>query len=100
MTHQDPHSHSADAVREHRPIEAQYVRQGRGGRRMLVLLVVSAGAAAILLLGWWAINNASLRDTEDAAAMAPAPPAVAQTERPAPAGPEATPPPVEAPAAP
>ena len=49
MTHQDPHSHSADAVREHRPIEAQYVRQGRGGRRMLVLLVVSAGAAAILL---------------------------------------------------
>ena len=45
MTHQDPHSHSADAVAGHTPIEAQYVRQGRGGVRILWLLIVSAGTA-------------------------------------------------------
>lgn len=57
MTHDDPHSHSADAVNEHRPIEAQYVRQGRGGVRILTLLVISAGAAAILLLGMWLVSQ-------------------------------------------
>jgi hypothetical protein len=57
MTHQDPHSHSADAVEHHRPIEAQYVRQGRGGVRILWLLIVSGGAAAVLLLGMWLLSN-------------------------------------------
>ncbi|HEY1073279.1 hypothetical protein [Brevundimonas sp.] len=57
MTHQDPHSHSADAVEHHAPIEAQYVRQGRGGVRILWLLILSGGAAAILLLGMWLLSN-------------------------------------------
>lgn len=57
MTHQDPHSRSADAVEHHTPVEAQYVRQGRGGVRILWLLIVSAGAAAILLLGMWLVSN-------------------------------------------
>jgi len=57
MTHQDPHSHSADAVEHHTPIEAQYVRQGRGGVRILWLLIVSGGAAAVLLLGMWLLSN-------------------------------------------
>ncbi|MFZ4166652.1 hypothetical protein [Brevundimonas sp. NPDC058933] len=57
MTHQDPHSHSADAVEHHVPIEAQYVRQGRGGVRILWLLIVSGGATAILLLGMWLLSN-------------------------------------------
>jgi len=57
MTHDDPHSKVADAVHEGRPAEAQYVRQGRSGRRILLLLVVSAGAAAVLLLGIWLIAN-------------------------------------------
>jgi len=66
MTHQDPHSHSADAVETHHAVEAQYVRQGRGGRRILMLLVVSAGAAAILLIGMWAVSNSGFQRQEDA----------------------------------
>ncbi|MFK0300425.1 hypothetical protein ACIQTU_14535 [Brevundimonas sp. NPDC090276] len=61
MTHQDPHSHSADAVEHHDPIEAQYVRQGRGGKRILWLLIVSAGAAAVLLLGMWLLSNSGFQ---------------------------------------
>ncbi len=57
MTHHDPHSEAADAVHEGRPVDAQYVRGARPGKRMLVLLIVSAGAAAILLLGMWFVSN-------------------------------------------
>jgi hypothetical protein len=57
MTHQDPHSKSADAVHEHRPVEAQYVRQGRGGSRIVRILVISVALAAILLLGMWALSQ-------------------------------------------
>lgn len=97
MSHQDPHSHSADAVETHHPVEAQYVRQGRGGRRILMLLIVSAGAAAVLLLGIWAVNNAGLRRTSEEASMTPEPPPVVDADRTArSAGPEAAPPPVDA----
>ena len=57
MTHQDPHSHSADAVEHQAPIEAQYVRQGRSGKRILWILILSAGATATLLLGMWLLSN-------------------------------------------
>lgn len=57
MTHQDPHSRATDPVHEHQPVEAQYVRQGRGGVRILAVLILSAGAAAILLLGMWLVSN-------------------------------------------
>ena len=57
MTHHDPHSEAADAVHEGRPVDAQYVRGARPGKRILVLLIVSAGAAAILLLGMWFLSN-------------------------------------------
>ncbi|WP_439470642.1 hypothetical protein [Brevundimonas sp.] len=57
MTHQSPHDKAADAVHEGRPVEAQYVRGGRGGVRILTVLIVSAGAAAILLLGMWFVSN-------------------------------------------
>ena len=53
----DPHSKSADAVHELRPVEAQYVRGARPGRRILWILVLSAGAAATLLLGMWFLSN-------------------------------------------
>ncbi len=97
MTHQDPHSHSADAVESHHAVEAQYVRQGRGGRRILMLLIISAGAAAVLLLGLWAVNNASLHQTAEETGMAPETPPVVDTDRTArSAGPETTPPPVDA----
>ncbi len=63
MTHQSPHDKSADAVHEGRPVEAQYVRGGRGGVRILTLLIVSAGAAAILLLGMWFVSNGGFERT-------------------------------------
>ncbi len=87
MPHQDPHSHSADAVEHHVPIEAQYVRQGRGGRRILWLLIVSGGAAAVLLLGMWLLSNGGFQTVnpdagdarEDVAAFDQAAPAPPQT---------------------
>ncbi len=57
MSHQDPHSEAADAVHEGRPVDAQYVRGARPGKRILVILILSAGAAAILLLGMWFLSN-------------------------------------------
>jgi len=41
MTHSDPHSRAADAVHEGRPVEAQYVRQGRRGVHVVWILVIS-----------------------------------------------------------
>ena len=63
MTHQSPHDKAADAVHEGRPVEAQYVRGGRGGVRILTLLIISAGAAAILLLGMWFVSQGGFAKT-------------------------------------
>lgn len=63
MTHHDPHSEAADAVHEGRPVDAQYVRGARPGKRILVLLIVSAGAAAVLLLGMWFVSNGGFETT-------------------------------------
>lgn len=71
MTHQDPHSHSADAVHDHHAVEAQYVRQGRSGRRTLVILLLSAGAAAVLLIGMWAVSNTGFQRQDGASEPAP-----------------------------
>ncbi|MDZ4364538.1 hypothetical protein [Brevundimonas sp.] len=93
MSHEDPHSKVADAVHEGRPAEAQYVRQGRSGRRILLLLVVSAGAAAVLLIGMWLVSNggfaaqntdeggvaADARPFDDTDGVTPAPSADAPT---------------------
>ena len=63
MTHESPHDKAADAVHEGRPVEAQYVRGGRGGVRILTLLVVSLGAVAILLLGMWFVSQGGFANT-------------------------------------
>lgn len=63
MTHQSPHDRAADAVHEGRPVEAQYVRGGRGGVRVLTILVVSALAAAVLLLGMWFVSQGGFART-------------------------------------
>ena len=63
MTHESPHDKAADAVHEGRPVEAQYVRGGRGGKRILTLLVVSLAAVAILLLGMWFVSQGGFADT-------------------------------------
>ena len=39
MSHDNPHDRAADAVHEGRPVEAQYVRGGRGGVRILLVLL-------------------------------------------------------------
>ena len=63
MTQESPHDHSAHAVHEGRPVEAQYVRQGRGGVRILTVLVISALAAAVLLLGMWFLSQGGFART-------------------------------------
>jgi len=81
MTHQSPHDKAADAVHEGRPVEAQYVRGGRGGVRILTLLLVSLAAVAILLLGMWFVSQGGFSKTNandgdqavDAAAFQTAP---------------------------
>lgn len=63
MTHESPHDKAADAVHEGRPVEAQYVRGGRGGVRILTLLVISLAAVAILLLGMWFVSQGGFANT-------------------------------------
>ncbi len=78
MTDQDPHSRAADAVHEGRPVEAQYVRQGRGGSRILMVLLgglVLVGIAFALIYavsaGGFARTNANDGDQAvDSAAFA------------------------------
>lgn len=53
MTHESPHDHSADAVHEGRPVEAQYVRQGRGGKRILMVLLGALAMVAIAFAVIW-----------------------------------------------
>jgi len=65
MTHESPHDKAADAVHEGRPVEAQYVRGGRGGVRILTLLAISLAAVAILLLGMWFVSNGGFASTNE-----------------------------------
>ncbi len=77
MSHQDPHSEAADAVHEGRPVEAQYTKQGRGGRRISVVMVVAFALTALGFLavflaynGAFSAGNANDGDqTVDAAAF-------------------------------
>ena len=47
MAHDDPHSRAADAVHDGRPVEAQFVKQGRGGRRIVLVLIVAFALTAL-----------------------------------------------------
>lgn len=53
---QSPHDQSADAVHEGRPVEAQYTKQGRGGRRISIVLILglilTALGFAVAFLLW------------------------------------------------
>lgn len=59
MKPQEParHDQAADAVRQGRPVDAEYVRAGKKSPRILILLVISTVAAAVLLLGFWFVTN-------------------------------------------
>jgi hypothetical protein len=47
MAQNDPHSESADAVHEGRPVEEQYIKQGRGGRRISIVMGVGIALTAL-----------------------------------------------------
>ena len=63
MTHESPHDHSADAVHEGRPVEAQYVRQGRGGKRILMVLLGALAMVAIAVAVIWLASAGRLSQT-------------------------------------
>ncbi len=90
MTHQDPHSKAADAVVDGRPVEAQYVRQGRKGVRVLWVLIVSAGAATVILLGMWLLSQGGFARTNANIGHQPVDAAAFQGEGAAPAPPSGT----------
>lgn len=98
---QSPHDKAADAVHAGRPVEAQYVRGGRGGVRILTLLLVSLAAVAILLLGMWFVSQGGFAKTNandgdqavDAAAFQTAPVEVPAADAPTTATGEPTAPP-------
>ena len=71
MTDHDPHSKAADAVHEGRPVEGQYVNQGRGGVRisalMAIALVLTAiGFIAVYLAYSGAFSGADANDGDQA----------------------------------
>ncbi|MBX7248508.1 MAG: hypothetical protein K1X35_05580 [Caulobacteraceae bacterium] len=88
----DPHSQAADAVHEGRPVEAQYVRQGRRGTHVLRILLISTGLVVLAFLVVWAFHmgpfaqsnvDNNKRPAEAAIFTAPSEPAVKQAPDPA-----------------
>jgi flagellar biosynthesis/type III secretory pathway M-ring protein FliF/YscJ len=77
VTHQDPHHRVADAVHEGRPVEAQYVRQGRNGRRILWVLLGGLALVSLAFAVLWLTTSPVL---EDATAERPAVEAAAAAE--------------------
>ena len=63
MSHQDPHSQSADAVHEGRPVDSQYVKQGRGGRRISIVLVVAFVLTALGFIAVYLAYSGGLAST-------------------------------------
>jgi len=64
MTHSDPHSQAADAVHEGRPVEAQYVRQGRRGVHVVWILTISLVLVVTGFLVVWLSHGENLAATE------------------------------------
>jgi len=60
-----PHDEAADAVRDGRPVDAQFVRGGRPGFRVLRILVISLGIAAVLIIGMWLVSNGGFARQND-----------------------------------
>ena len=90
MVDLDPHTRATQAVHEHRPVEAQYVRQGRRGTRIVWVLAISLALAALATFGFWALRSPDLAATEpanarqagDARVWAAPPPTARQTTEP------------------
>ena len=87
----DPHSQAAEAVHEDRPVEAQYVRQGRRGTHVVWILVTSLALVVVALMAVWGMHMRPFAATEDSPRAqaaeaadfnAPADPVVRQTPAP------------------
>ena len=63
MTHQSPHDKATDPVHEGRPVEAQYVRGGRGGKRILMVLIGALALVAICFAVIYAVSAGPLAET-------------------------------------
>ncbi|HZV84443.1 MAG TPA: hypothetical protein VFF48_05595 [Brevundimonas sp.] len=63
MTDQSPHDKAADAVHEGRPVEAQYVRGGRGGKRIVLVLVGGLTLVALCFALIYAFTAGPLAST-------------------------------------
>lgn len=61
----DPHSQAADAVHEGRPVEAQYVRQGRRGAHVVWILATSLVLVVVAFLVVWGLHMGPFAATED-----------------------------------
>jgi len=63
MTDQSPHDKAADAVHAGRPVEAQYARGGRGGKRILLVLIAAIALVAICFALIYAFSAGPLAET-------------------------------------
>ncbi len=52
----DPHSQVMDAIDHGRPIEAQYVRQGKRSMRIVWVLAFSTALAALVTFAMWLLS--------------------------------------------
>jgi hypothetical protein len=64
MSHDDPHSRSADAVHEGRPVEEQFIKQGRGGRRISIVMGVGIALTAIGFIILFLVFSPGFSSTE------------------------------------
>ena len=62
----DPHSQVETALNEGRPIEAQYVRQGKRNYRIVWVLAIALLLAALATFGAWMMRAGDLASTNDA----------------------------------
>jgi len=77
MSHDDPHSQAADAVHEGRPVEEQYTKQGKGGRRISIEMGIAIaltvfGFAAVFLFFSGSFNRPGNDDDDNQVSQAQA----------------------------
>lgn len=63
MSSPDPHTEAADAVHEGRPVEAQFTRQGKGGRRISVVLGLGLALTALGFIIMYLVFGGALSST-------------------------------------
>ena len=77
MSHDDPHTQAADAVHEGRPVEAQYTKGGKGGRRItlgmgIAITLTVIGFVVVFLMFSGAFNRPGNNDDDNQVSQAQA----------------------------